>query len=41
MPSILIRKISGYAQEADFLRFIEIDEEEAAEMMLEIWGKQA
>lgn len=41
MPSLLIRKISGHAKEADFLRYIKIDEEEAAEMMLELWDKNS
>lgn len=40
MPSILIRKISGHAKEADFLRYIKIGEEEAAEMMLKVWNGQ-
>ena len=41
MPSLLIRKISGHAKEADFLRYIKIDEEEAAEMMLKLWDKNS
>jgi len=37
MPTLLIRKVSGHAKETDFLRYIKIDEEEAAEMMLRYW----
>ncbi len=40
MPTILIRRISGHAKESDFLRYIKIGEEEAAEMMLDFWAKQ-
>jgi hypothetical protein len=40
MPSILIRKVSGHSKEEDFLRYIKIEEEEAAEMMLDFWAKQ-
>jgi GH15 family glucan-1,4-alpha-glucosidase len=39
MPTILIRIISGHADERSFLKYIMIDEEEAAKKMLEIWRK--
>lgn len=39
MPAILIRKISGHKKEQDFLRYIKIDEEEAAQKMIEYWKK--
>lgn len=39
MPSILIRKISGHNDERSFLQYIKIDEEEAAQMMIEFWLK--
>jgi integrase len=38
MPPILIRKISGHKDETSFLKYIKIDEEEAAQKMLDIWG---
>lgn len=38
MPTLLIRKISGHKTESAFLRYIKIDEEEAAKKMLEIWN---
>lgn len=38
MPTILIRKISGHKDESAFLRYIKIDEEEAAQKMLDMWG---
>jgi integrase len=37
MPTLLIRKISGHKTEAAFLRYIKIDEEDAAKKMLELW----
>ena len=39
MPTVLIRKISGHKDESAFLRYIKIDEEEAAQKMLELWRK--
>lgn len=39
MPTLLIRKISGHKTESAFLRYIKIDEEEAASKMLELWKK--
>jgi len=37
MPSILIRKISGHSDERSFLQYIKIDEEQAAQQMLDRW----
>jgi len=39
MPSLLIRKISGHRSEKSFLRYIKIDEQQAAEKMLAYWNK--
>lgn len=39
MHSILIRRISGHSDERSFLKYIKIDEEEAAQMMLDFWMK--
>lgn len=39
IPSELIRKISGHADEKSFLRYIRINEEESAEKMLDLWRK--
>jgi len=40
MPTLLIRKISGHKTESAFLRYIKVDEEEAAKKMLELWNKE-
>lgn len=37
MPSLLIRKISGHTDEKSFLQYIKVDEELAAQKMLEMW----
>ncbi len=37
MPPLLIRKISGHKDETSFLKYIKIDEEEAAQKMLDLW----
>jgi len=37
MPTLLIRKISGHKTEVAFLKYIKIDEEDAAKKMLELW----
>ena len=37
MPTLLIRKISGHKTESAFLRYIKIDEDEAAQKMLILW----
>lgn len=39
MPTLLIRKISGHKTESAFLKYIKINEEEAAHKMLELWKK--
>ncbi len=39
MHSLLIRKISGHSDERSFLQYIKIDEEEAAQMMIDFWLK--
>ncbi len=39
MPTLLIRKISGHKTESAFLKYIKIDEEDAAQKMLELWKK--
>ena len=37
MPTLLIRKISEHKTESAFLRYIKIDEETAAQKMLDLW----
>ena len=39
MPVMLIRKLSGHTTDKSFYKYIKINEEEAAEMMLEWWEK--
>jgi integrase len=39
-PTLMIMKITGHKTEKNFLKYIKVDEEENAQLMLDMWNKK-